>query len=169
MTGDEWPVTGRLVAEHILPLLRAHRIRWVQLAHAGAAQGDGITILDDSRAPREVHLGGAYWLSDEMLAAGTVPQVAGSRKCSAKAKGWVLDQFLAAEMAGHPYLHVMGFEAGETGRARRDADYDTAQRAGSYPLISWGWDQVLSGAEDAHEIGLFAALIVPMANPGEAA
>jgi hypothetical protein len=24
MTGDEWPATGRLVAEHILPRLRAH-------------------------------------------------------------------------------------------------------------------------------------------------
>jgi hypothetical protein len=141
MTGDEWPATGQLVAGHLLPLLRAHRIRWVQLARAGAAQGDGITILDDSRAPREVHLGGDYKLSDEMLAAGTVPQVAGSRKCSAKAKGWVLDQFLAADMAGQPYLHVMGFEAGETGRARRDAGYDTAQRTGSYPLIEWGWDR----------------------------
>jgi hypothetical protein len=45
-----------------------------------------------------VHLGGAYKLSDEMLAAGTVPQVAGSRKCSAKAKGWVLDRFPDAEI-----------------------------------------------------------------------
>ena len=77
---------------------------------AGAAQADGITILDDSRAPRAVHLGGDWKLSDEMLAAGTVPQVADSRKCSAKAKGWVLDQFLAVEMAGRPYRHVMGFE-----------------------------------------------------------
>ena len=73
-----------------------------------------------------------------MLAAGTVPQVAGSRKCSAKAKGWVLDQFLAAEMADRPFWHVMGFEAGETGRALRHASYDTAQRTGSYPLIEWG-------------------------------
>ncbi len=141
MTGDEWPATGHLVAEHILPRLREHGIRWVQVARAGAAQADGITILDDSRVPSRVHLGGAYRLSDEMLAAGTVPQVAGSRKCSAKAKGWVLDQFLAAEMAGQPYLHVMGFEAGETGRARRDAGYDTAQRTGSYPLIAWEWDR----------------------------
>ena len=53
----------------------------------------------------------------------------------------MLDQFLAAEMADRPYLHVMGFELSETGRARRDADYHTAQRAGSYPLISWGWDR----------------------------
>ena len=52
MTGDEWPATGRLVTEHILPRLREHGIRWVQVARAGAAQADGITILDDSRAPR---------------------------------------------------------------------------------------------------------------------
>jgi len=88
-----------------------------------------------------VHLGGDWKLSDEMLAAGTIPQVAGSRKCSAKAKGWVLDQFLAAEMAGRRYQHVMGFEAAETRRATRDAGYDTAQRTGSYPLIAWGWDR----------------------------
>jgi hypothetical protein len=141
MTGDEWPATGRLVAEHILPRLREHGIRWVQVARAAAGQADGITILDDSRAPSRVHLGGAYRLSDEMLAAGTVPQVAGSRKCSAKAKGWVLDKFLSAEMSGQRYLHVIGFEAGETGRARRDAGYNDAQRTGSYPLIAWGWDR----------------------------
>ena len=141
MTGDEWPATGRLVAEHILPRLREHGIRWVQVARAGATQADGITILDDSRAPATVHLGGDWKLSDEMLAAGTIPQVAGSRKCSAKAKGWVLDQFLAAEMAGRRYQHVMGFEAAETRRATRDAGYDTAQRTGSYPLIAWGWDR----------------------------
>jgi hypothetical protein len=141
MTGDEWPVTGQLVTQYILPRLREHHVRWVQVARAGATQAAGITILGDSRAPRDVHLDGAYKLSDEMLAAGTVPQVAGSRKCSAKAKGWVLDQFLATELGGQPYLHIMGFETGEAGRARRDATYDTTQRTGSYPLIDWGWDR----------------------------
>jgi hypothetical protein len=98
MTGDEWPATGRLVTEHVLPRLREHGNRWIQVARTEASQADSITILDDSRAPCEVHLGGAYKLSDEMLAAGTVPQVAGSRKCSAKAKGWVLDRFPDAEI-----------------------------------------------------------------------
>ena len=51
MTGDEWPVTGHLVTRHLLPLLREHGIRWVQVARAGAAQADGITVLDDSRSP----------------------------------------------------------------------------------------------------------------------
>lgn len=141
MTGDEWPVTGRLVVEHILPRLREHQIRWVQVARTGASQAEGITILDDSRAPEHVYLDGAYKLSDEMLAAGTIPQVAGSRRCSAKAKGWVLDEFVDAEMAGATYTHVMGFELSEIARARRDASYDTEQRAGSYPLIDWGWDR----------------------------
>jgi hypothetical protein len=63
------------------------------------------------------------------------------QRSSAKAKGWVLDQFLAFEMPGQPCLHVMGFEKGEAKRARRDASYDTAQRTGSYPLIAWGWDR----------------------------
>jgi hypothetical protein len=59
MTGDEWPVTGRLVTGHILPRLREHGIRWVQAARTGPAQADGITILDDSRVPARVCLGGA--------------------------------------------------------------------------------------------------------------
>lgn len=35
MTGDEWPVTGHLVTAHILPRLRAHGIRYAQVARAG--------------------------------------------------------------------------------------------------------------------------------------
>jgi hypothetical protein len=86
MTGDEWPVTGRLVTEHILPRLREHRVRYAQVARAGPVQADGIAVLDDSRGPRRLHLAGAFRLSDELRAAGTVPQVAGVRKCSLKAK-----------------------------------------------------------------------------------
>lgn len=141
MTGDEWPVTGRLVTAHILPRLREHRVRYAQVARAGPVQADGIAVLDDSRSPRRLHLPGAFRLSDELRAAGTVPQVAGVRKCSLKAKGWPIDQFLARATAGRPYLHAMGYEAGETGRARRDATYDTATRTGIYPLIAWGWDR----------------------------
>lgn len=82
MTGDEWPVTGVLAEQHILPRLTAFGVRWVQVARAGASQSDGISVLDDSRAPVRVHLAGAWKLSDELRAAGTVPQVAGSRRCS---------------------------------------------------------------------------------------
>lgn len=60
MTGDEWPVTGRLVTEHVLPLLRRHGIRYAQIARASAHQEHGITVLDDSRNPAAVHLAGDY-------------------------------------------------------------------------------------------------------------
>jgi hypothetical protein len=63
------------------------------------------------------------------------------QRSSAKAKGWVIDQFLAADLAGQPFRHAMGYELGERSRARRDAGYDTAQRTGTYPLIEWGWDR----------------------------
>jgi hypothetical protein len=141
MTGDEWPVTGILAEQHILPRMRAFGVRWVQVARAGASQSDGISVLDDSRRPARVHLAGDWKLSDELRAAGTVPQVAGSRRCSLRAKGWVLDEFLGAEMGERPYLHAMGYEVTEWRRARRDAGYDTGTRTGIYPLLEWKWDR----------------------------
>lgn len=75
-----------------------------------------------------------------------MPQVAGVRKCSLKAKGWPIDKFLADATGSRPYLHAMGYEAGETGRARRDATYDTEVRTGIYPLITWGWDRAACGS-----------------------
>lgn len=98
-------------------------------------------MLDDSRSPTRLHLAGAYRLSDELRAAGTIPQLAGSRKCSAKAKGHVIDTFLDDVTGSRPFLHVIGYEAGEIARARRDATYDTRVRTGIYPLINWDWDR----------------------------
>lgn len=141
MTGDEWPITGKLVELHLLPLLRAHRIRYVQLARAGPSQSDGVSVLDDSRCPRRLHLGGDFRLQDELRSAGTVPQVGGARLCSVKAKGWPLDTFIADATGGRRYLHAIGFEAGEAARAARDATHNTATRTGFYPLIEWGWDR----------------------------
>jgi hypothetical protein len=140
-TGDEWRMTGELVTRHMLPLMREHGIRWVQVARSGPRQADGVTVLDDTRQPATVYLEGAYKLSAEMTAAGTVPQAGGARKCSAKAKGWPLDQFIGRETGGQPYVHVVGFEYGEAGRAVRDATFNTETRTGSYPLIGWGWDR----------------------------
>lgn len=141
MTGDEWAITGCLVEQHVLPRLAARRVRYAQVARAGPRQAHGITVLDDSRGPARLHLAGAFRLSDELRAAGTIPQVAGTRKCSAKAKGQVIDTYLARITAGAPFLHAMGFEAGETTRAHRDATYNTAARTGIYPLIAWDWDR----------------------------
>ncbi len=98
-TGDEWPITGQLVTRYMLPLFRRHGIRWAEVARRGPRQADGIAVLQDSRAPTAVHLNGAYRLSQEMMAAGTVPQAGGARKCSAKAKGCRLTSSSAARPA----------------------------------------------------------------------
>jgi len=140
-TGSEWPETGRLVEEHIYPLLRAHGIRTVQVARAGPSQRDGIVVLDDTRAPRRCHIAGAYTLAEEMLTAGTVPQAGGSRLCSIKAKGWCLDSWIEDYTRGRPFRHVIGFESEELRRAERDAKLGRAGRIPVYPLIEWGWNR----------------------------
>lgn len=143
MTGDEWPETGQLVETHILPLLRQHRVRYIQVARASGSQRDGVVILDDSRSPKLLDLHGAYKLSDELLTAGTVPQMGGVRKCSQKAKGWPLDTVIERTLGpGTHYRHVVGFEAEEPKRAERDVLAGKSPgRTGEYPLIEWGWDR----------------------------
>lgn len=142
MTGDEWPETRRAAESHMLPLLRKHGIRYVQLARAGRTPKSGITVLEDSRDTQELHIAGDYRLSQEMLSAGTVPQTGGRRLCSVHAKGEVLDAFLRKELRGNEFTHVIGFEAGEAGRASRDRAVSTKlARVPSYPLIEWGWDR----------------------------
>lgn len=163
MTGDEWPRTGQLVEEHILPRLTAAGVRYAQVARAGAKQADGIRVLEDTTRPQRLHLRGAYKLSDELVAAGTIPQASGNRLCSMKFKGWVIDTYLARhapratrhafgfeageqrradDCARHmPGRLALGFEASEQTRARRAQEYDTPHRAAEFPLIEWGWDR----------------------------
>ena len=66
--GDEYTDTGRDVNTHILPLMGALGIRYVQVARHGHFEADGITVLDDSRTPAKVFLEGDYKLSDELKA-----------------------------------------------------------------------------------------------------
>lgn len=141
MTGDEPDVTRRLMERHMLPLLREHRVRYVQVARA--SQAGGYVVLDDSRAPRRMIMRGPWRLSDELTASGTIPQVAAKRRlCSVRAKGDVLDGWYADEYQGQPFRHVLGFAAEETRRAFRDQGYTTASRRPEYPLITdWGWDR----------------------------
>ena len=58
-TGDEYADTGRDVEAYILPLMRSHSIRFVQVARAGHHEADGIVVLDDTRSPTQIHLRGA--------------------------------------------------------------------------------------------------------------
>ena len=142
MTGDEFSATGADVERYVLPELRRHRVRFVQVGRhqlLTTAAGEGITTFSDTTEPDRLFVEGAYALSTEMLTAGTLPQRGGARKCSARAKGAVLDPVIARLTGGQPYQHYVGFEVDEMGRAERDAAYNTAARTGRYPLIQWGW------------------------------
>ena len=168
-TGDEYPDSGMLVERHVLPRMRAHHIRYVQVARAGHLEADGIVILSDTREPREVHLDGVYKLSQELRAAGTVPQFAGEHRCSLKFKAWVIERWLVREMAGEDYRHAFGYNAEEHKRIEKSEraiaerepvrvafgfnsdegnriskaqKYDTPWRRGWYPLAQdWGWNR----------------------------
>jgi hypothetical protein len=51
-TGDEWSTTGKLVERHVLPLLRKHNVRLVEVARNGPTKKDGVAVLQDTRQPR---------------------------------------------------------------------------------------------------------------------
>ncbi|MBC7303188.1 hypothetical protein [Nocardia salmonicida] len=144
MVGDEWTQTGLDASEVVLPILARHRVRTIQVGRRRRKvfrDGRGVRVFSDTRTPRVLHFSGEYRLSDEMIAAGTIPQTGGARLCSVHAKGEILDPTIAAITGGHPYRHLIGFEATESGRALKDTRYNTAARTGEYPLLDWGWDR----------------------------
>ena len=160
-TGDEYADTGSLCERYILPLLRRERIRFVEVARRGHLEKDGIVVLADSRSPDLMHMDGAYKLSDELRAAGTVPQFGGEHRCSLKFKAFVIETWLRENFqhsARHAFGYSLeepkrvakseqaianrvafGFSTEELGRADRAASYDRPNRTGFYPLIEWGW------------------------------
>jgi hypothetical protein len=142
-TGDEFEQTLRDVEEVVLPALRRHRVWFIQVGRSQrktTASGQGVIVLDDSTQPERLHRHG-YKLSDEMLSAGTLPQVGGARVCSIHAKANCLEPVIASVTAGRRYRHALGFEAGETSRAAKDSLFNTERRTGWYPPLDWGWDR----------------------------
>jgi hypothetical protein len=150
MVGDEYESTRELLEAHILPRLRQHNVRFVQVARANA-KGE-LVVLEDSTQTTELHFRGAYKLSQEMPAGGTIPASGGCRQCSLKAKGEVLDRWMLSEYGDTEFRHVIGFESEETRRAVRDAKITRCQlmatkakrtpnRLPEYPLIDWDWNR----------------------------
>ncbi|MFH9016029.1 hypothetical protein ACH4C6_32210 [Streptomyces sp. NPDC017943] len=138
LTGDEWPATRAHAAQYVLPLLREHRVRLVQVARASRSLE--IAVVDDSRQPQRIIERGPWALWDEYESNGTVPQQGGIRLCSLHAKGEVGDALIAQEIGDRPFRQVMGFNADEVSRSRRDeAASKNPLRQGVYPLIAWGW------------------------------
>ena len=129
MTSDEFASTASDVEDIVLPQMRRHGIRYVQVGrnklHTSSA-GDGITVVSDTTEPTTLHTSGDYRLSDEMLSAATVPQLGGSRRCSARSKGAALKPVIGKLTAGLPYRHYIGFEANEQRRATKDRLYNTS-------------------------------------------
>ena len=99
-TGDEYRDTGQDVERHILPLVRAHRVHFVQVARGGPHEADGIRVLSDTREPYRIHLEGAYRLSEELRRNGTVPQYSSQHRCSLKFKAFVLETWLSENIRG---------------------------------------------------------------------
>jgi hypothetical protein len=145
MTGDEFPDLKDLVETHVLPRLRDHGIRYVQVARA--SMKEKLSVLDDSTAPYTLHLGGDFKLSDELLLTGTVPQYRkGSRRCSLKYKGDPLDTWISSFVGGDPFVQAFGFDANEHKRVITDLSYSREkwgknQKTSIYPLFDWGWDR----------------------------
>jgi hypothetical protein len=136
-TGSEWPETRLLVDEFMLPLLRENGVRFVQLARNGHLQADGFTVLDDSRRSERLFARGPWTLWDDQESVGTVPQVAGTRKCSLWAKGDVGDWWLTQVFGGRPFRQIMGFNADEEGRRFGDqAASKMPGRTEEFPLVS---------------------------------
>lgn len=141
MTGDEWDSTRQQVTAHLLPLLRYYRVRYVQIARTGAREADGITVLSDTDQPTEVFTEGVYKLSTEMLTSGVVPSLCGTRKCSLKMKGWVINQWIARNLDRSRLRQIIGFHAGEGYRVEREQRFYTGETAPiEHPLVAWGWD-----------------------------
>lgn len=139
-TGNEFPDTQRMVERHILPRLREFRIRYVQVARAGPLQGDGLTVLDDTREPRRLFIEGDFKLSQELLGNGTVPQVAtGQRRCTHHFKGFALTAWTDQTFGEQAIRKAIGYNADELARVHRSEGYATDARAIDYPLVEWGW------------------------------
>lgn len=162
-TGDQYPDTQWLVETHILPLLREHRVRYVQIARKGPLEADGITILSDTRQPQRLFIEGDYKLSDELRINGTVPQFGGTHRCSLKAKvfpieSWMRDYYpytahhafgynaeetkrIEKSLAADSKRVAFGFNAEEGKRIERTREYDTPLRISIFPLLDWRWNR----------------------------
>ncbi|MFD7898899.1 hypothetical protein [Streptomyces sp. NPDC059743] len=149
LTGFEFPDTIAHVQEHILPLLRAKRVRHAQVARAGHLEEAGVQVLSDTRLPWKQFRRGRWTLMDELEANGTVPQYAGGHKCSQKFKGFTLDTFDQMQAGGQTVGKLFGYNADEYKRAakankhqaRKDKKAGHATFALDYPLIRLGWDR----------------------------
>ena len=156
MTGDEWESTGELVEVHILPLLRQHGVRMVQVARSDYSARAGVTVLDDSTSPKLLYFDGDFPLSNELLRDAIVPMSGqGLRHCSEKQKGSVIAKALPSLLGTNEYFNVIGFDSTELSRIKRASKFiGSDNRITVYPLMEWGWDRTRSIAYIKSRVGV---------------
>jgi hypothetical protein len=128
--GWEWGDTHFLAQNVVLPLLRKMGIRTVQVCRRGASLKDGFEILSDTREPVELFVRtGRFGLADEMIRGGTLPTIAkGTRTCSPKWKGACLDWFCEQEFGNASRTVIVGFNADEQDRIKKDHSFSSDTR-----------------------------------------
>lgn len=137
-TGDEFWSTKMMVEQFVLPLLREHKIRFVQVAKAGPSKCDGYTVLSDTREPWTCHTEGDYRLSQNLIAAGTVPRLGRPHICAIRWKGDVLDPWIGDHISG-AIGPAIGYNADEPKRVAKSNEYGCRSADYFYPLVEWGW------------------------------
>ncbi|MEV0297113.1 hypothetical protein [Nocardia sp. NPDC050710] len=143
-TGDEFHSLAALVEKHVLPLLRSHNIRMVEVARAGPSTDDGIVVLQDTRQPHRMHFDARehrfYALGDENRENGIQPQKSGKRKCTLKSKGWPMDTWRDRELGTQPYFHAIGYNHDEWRRIAKEPVLKLGgHREMIYPIHDAGW------------------------------
>ncbi len=115
----------------MLPLLRQHNVRFVEVARRGFHEEDGIVVLQDTREPTKLHPDGVFSLSQYLLRSGTVPQFGGEHRCAMKFKAFVIETWLALEFQHlnltKPVYHVFGYNSDEVTRTDK-AEYHISRR-----------------------------------------
>jgi hypothetical protein len=145
-TGDEHRDTQEAVETHIFPLLREHRIRFVEVARRGEHEADGIVVFQDSTEPRVFHREGAYKLSDHLKLSGTVPQYGGEHRCAMHYKAFVIEHWLKYYFGRNDVCHVFGYNADEAARVE-SSDAGIADR-NRQVLVAFGYNADEQGRAD---------------------
>jgi hypothetical protein len=117
--GNEFNDTMQLMTEYMLPLMRKHNIRYVQMSRAGESMTDGYVVHEDSRQPSRMFSEGAFKLSDEMAINGTVPQFGGDHLCAQKHKAAPIEKWLKDHALAGNVKHAFGYNAEEVDRAEK--------------------------------------------------
>jgi hypothetical protein len=144
VVGSEFASTYAAVERAILPRLREHGVRFVEVARKGPSLSEGYEVLSDTREPYRLHRRGRFTLLDEMEIGGTVPQAAGGNTCSLKHKASPLDGFVKDDSGGAPVGTAIGYNGSEDRRAVKSEKAQASGKPGSrrvaldYPLIRTG-------------------------------